>query len=113
MDGVPPPLRETPSDLLSSRFSPESAGVSHLLQVLLAESGRGVVEVQDGGGGLDDVPAALDAAEAVVPAQTEIMAAAAAAAELEHLTGNNGVLLGHAGGRGGGSEGGGMFRKCK
>lgn len=37
-----------------------------LLQLVLAEGGRGVVEVQHGGGRLNDVPAALRTAEAVV-----------------------------------------------
>lgn len=62
---------------------------------MLAEGGRGVVEVQDGGGRLDDVPAALWAAEAIVSGQTEVLVAAAAVGQLEHLTGNHRLLLGH------------------
>lgn len=62
---------------------------------MLAQGGRGVVEVQDGSWWLDDVPAALCAAEAVVPGQTEIMVAAAAVRKLKHLTGNHRLLPGH------------------
>lgn len=65
------------------------------MQLLLAECRRGVVEVQDGGGRLDDVPAALRAAEAVVSGQTEVLVAAAAVRKLKHLTGNHCLLLGH------------------
>lgn len=68
---------------------------------MLAESGRSVVEVQDGGRRLDDVPTALRTAEAVVPGQTEVLVAAAAIRQLKHLTGNHRLLLGHTGGRGG------------
>lgn len=66
------------------------------MQLVLAEGGRGVVEVQHGGGRLDDVPAALCAAEAVVSGQTEVLVAAAAVLQLKHLTGNHRLLLGHA-----------------
>lgn len=66
------------------------------VQLLLAEAGRGVVEVQNGGGRLDDVPAVLDAAEAVVSGQTEVLEAAAAVVQLKHLAGNHRLLLGHA-----------------
>lgn len=69
---------------------------TELVQLVLAEGGRGVVEVQDGGGRLDDVPAALRAAEAVVSGQTEVLVAAAAVGQLEHLAGNHRLLLGHA-----------------
>ena len=44
---------------------------------------------------MDDVPAALSAAEAVVPGQTEVVVAAAAVRKLEHLTGNHRLLLGY------------------
>lgn len=54
--------------------------------------------MQDGGGRLDDVPAALCVAEAVVPGQTEVLVTAAAVGQLEHLTGNHRLLLGHADG---------------
>lgn len=74
------------------------AGVSYLVQLVLAERGRGVVEVQDGGGRLDDVPAALCAAEAVVSGQTEVLVAAAAIRKLKHLTRNHCLLLGHTAG---------------
>lgn len=66
------------------------------MQLLLTEGGRGVVEVQDGGGRLDDVPAAVGSAEAVVSGQTEVAVAAAGVAELKHLAGNHRLLLGHA-----------------
>lgn len=66
-----------------------------LAQLVLAEGGRGVVEVQDGGGRLDDVPAALCAGEAVVSGQTEVLVAAAAVGQLKNLTGNDRLLLGH------------------
>jgi len=73
------------------------------VQLVLAQGGRGVVEVQDGGGRLDDVPRALRTAEAIVPAQTEVLVAAAAVRQLEHLTGDHRLLLGHTGrGKGGG-----------
>lgn len=49
-----------------------------LEQLVLAESGRGIIEVQHGGGRLDDVPVAVSAAEAVVSGQTEVLVAAAA-----------------------------------
>lgn len=65
-------------------------------QLVLSESGRAVVEVQHGGGRLDDVPAAVRAAEAVVSGQTEILIAAAAVGQLKHLAGNHSLLLGHA-----------------
>lgn len=68
------------------------------MQLVLAERGRGVVEVQNGGGRLDDVPAALRAAEAVVSGQTEVLVAAAAIGELKHLTRNHGLLLRHTAG---------------
>lgn len=68
---------------------------TELVQLVLAEGGRSVVEVQDDGGRLDDVLAALRAAEAVVSGQTEVLVAAAAVWELEHLTGNHRLLLGH------------------
>lgn len=64
---------------------------------MLAESGWSVVEVQDGGRRLDDVPTALRTAEAVVPGQTEVPVAAAAVRQLKHLTGNHRLLLGHTG----------------
>lgn len=64
---------------------------------MLAESGWTVVEVQDGGRRLDDVPTALRTAEAVVPGQTEVPVAAAAVRQLKHLTGNHRLLLGHTG----------------
>ncbi len=63
---------------------------------MLAEGGRGIVEVQDGSGRLDDVPAGLCIAEAIVSGQTEVLVAAAAVRELKHLTGNHSLLLGHA-----------------
>lgn len=65
---------------------------------MLAESGRGVVEMQHGSRRLDDVPVALRAAEAVVSGQTEVLVAAAAVWQLKHLAGNHRLLLGHAGG---------------
>lgn len=68
---------------------------TELVQLVLAEGGRGVVEVQDGGGRLDDVPAALRAAETVISGQTEVLVAAAAVRQLKHLTGNHRLLLGH------------------
>lgn len=67
------------------------------MQLVLAESGRGIVKVQDGGRRLDDVPAALRAAEAVVSGQTEVLVAAAAVGKLKHLTGNHRLLFGHTG----------------
>lgn len=73
--------------------------MSYLVQLVLAERGRGVVEVQDGGGRLDDVPAALCAAEAVVSGQTEVLVAAASIRKLKHLTRNHCLLLGHTVGR--------------
>lgn len=54
--------------------------------------------MQHGGRRLDDVPAALCAAEAVVSGQTEVLVAAAAVWQLKHLAGNHCLLLGHAGG---------------
>lgn len=65
------------------------------MQLVLAQGGRRVVEVQDGGGRLDDVPAALCVAEAVVPGQAEVLVAAAAVGQLKHLTWNHSLLLGH------------------
>lgn len=70
--------------------------VPHLEQLVLAEGGRGVVEVQHGGRWLDDVPAAVGAAESIVSGQTEVLVAAAAVGQLKDLTGNDGLLLGHA-----------------
>lgn len=66
------------------------------MQLVLAEGGGGVVEVQDGGRRLNDVPAALRTAEAVVSGQTEVLVAAAAVGQLEHLTRNHRLLLGDA-----------------
>ncbi|TNN35086.1 hypothetical protein EYF80_054750 [Liparis tanakae] len=71
----------------------------HLVQLVLAQGGRGVIEVQDGGGRLDDVPRARRAAEAIVPAQAEVLVAAAAVRQLEHLAGDHRLLLGHTGRR--------------
>lgn len=68
------------------------------MQLRLAQGGRGVVEVQHGGGRLDDVAAGLQAAEAVVPGQAEVLVAAAAVGQLKHLAGNHRLLLGHAAG---------------
>lgn len=68
------------------------------MHLVLAEGGRGIVEVKDSGGRLDDVPAALCTAEAVVSGQTEVLVAAAAVGQLKHLTGNHCLLLGHTGG---------------
>lgn len=65
------------------------------MQLVLAEGGWGVVEVQDGGRRLNDVPAALRTAEAVVSGQTEVLVAAAAVRQLKHLTRNHCLLLGH------------------
>lgn len=84
----------------------------HLLQLVLAEGGWGVVEVQDGGGRLDDVPAAVRAAEAVVSGQAEVLVAAAAVGQLKHLTGNHRLLLGHTGRKGGREEGGQRGVRC-
>lgn len=67
----------------------------HLVQLVFGEGGRGVVEVQHGGRRLDDVPATLWAAEAVVSGQIEVLIAAAAIRQLKHLTGNHRLLLGH------------------
>lgn len=66
------------------------------MQLVLAEGGWRVVEVQDGGGRLDDVPAALCIAEAVVSGQAKVLVAAAAVGQFKHLTGNHRLLLGHA-----------------
>lgn len=64
------------------------------MQLLLVQGWRRVVEVQDGGRRLDDVPAALGVAEAVVSGQAEVLVAAAAIGQLKHLTGNHRLLLG-------------------
>lgn len=69
----------------------------YLLHLMLVESGRGVVEVQDGSRCLDDISAALRSAKAVVPGQTEVLVAVAAIRQLKHLTGNHLLLLGHTG----------------
>ena len=67
------------------------------MQLVLTEGGRGIVEVQDGCGRLNDVPAAVCATEAIVSGQAEVLVAAAAAVgQLKHLTGNHHLLLGHA-----------------
>lgn len=65
-------------------------------QLVLGESGRAVVEVQHGGRRLDDVPAAVRAAEVIVSGQTEVLIAAAAVGQLKHLAGNHSLLFGHA-----------------
>lgn len=52
--------------------------------------------MQHRGRGLDDVFGRLPgAAEAVVPGHGKVLVAAAAVLQLEHLAGDDGVLLGH------------------
>lgn len=81
----------------STRFRtrPRLTLYCYLLQLMLAESGRGIVEVQDGSRRLDDVPGGVRTAEAVIPRQTEVLVASAAIRQLKHLTGNHRLLLGH------------------
>lgn len=66
-------------------------------QLFLRYTRRDVVVVQHRRWRLDDVFGGLPgAAEAVVPGHGEVLIAAAAVLQLKHLTGDHGVLLGHA-----------------
>lgn len=68
---------------------------SHPEELLLGYAGRNVVVVQHCRRRLDDVLGGLPgAAEAVVPGHGEVLVAAAAVVQLEHLTGDDRVLLG-------------------
>lgn len=71
--------------------------VTHPLQVVFTDAGRHVVEVQHTRRRLDDVLGGLTGAgEAVVAGHGEVLVAAGAVLQLEHLTGDDGVLLRHA-----------------
>ena len=64
--------------------------LTHPQQVVLGHAGRDVVEVEHGGGRLDDVFGGLaGAAEAVVARHGEVLVAAAAVLQLKHLAGDH------------------------